>query len=737
MSLLNFWKKPEQTETKKVETGIAMNDTAPRGSIDKAYYPGFLVKPPFGWPKYKDIYTLRRVAATPQAAMAIQTIIDEVVAVPWNIVSKEGIKVEENSVTEARIMEVTQFFNNPNSSKESFEKILKVITRDILELDSGIIIKEFNKLGNMVELKSTDSAGFLKNPNQYGKYDEREDIIIEGFVDYEGSSEASAFLRMENTNRPGGMSIADAQRKAAYFQYGYLTSAKPVPFGKKEIVWLEKNPLPYDIYGRSPTETITDVLQTLIYSIQYNLDYFEENNVPKGFIKLAGASRQDLDDFSNRWNDLQLKKDTLSGRLKKVFHKVPITNSPNAEFIKVQFSSQELELISSQEWFSKLVWAAYGVTPSEVGFTENSNKATEINQSRVFKRKAILPILRLLEYHINKEIISEWEYDDIEFKFNTFDIEDEKEKWDLYKIQLETKTKTVNEIRLAEGLDEVEWGDGPQQDRFGVNPNLNPNFPEENTGDNEDENNTELDFRNSEKKNLTSNSPVTLGENETLSILKKVLATTEKEILNLLKQETKKDRLTQIKSAENILKKIEGLSISKKIEGIIKKAVENLFKKGWEKSEKQVQENLLINKSQIDFLQKYTFDNIKGMDDDLKNKLKQELKRAIIEGEGISKVTTRIKKVFDTTTQRAEKITRTELNRSENLGSLGAMKKSGKKMTKTWSSAHDNRTSALCKRLDGQTVPLDKKFKDKEGEWDAPPSHVNCRSSLLFNIVGD
>jgi len=657
----NWFKSPP--EQKAVSPDVAVSDTEPRGGIDKAYYPGFLVKPPFGWPKYKNVYTLRRVAATPQAAMAIKTIVDEITATPWKIVSKEGIKVEEGSTTKARIDEVSQFFDNPNSNKESFEKILKVVVRELLVLDSGIIVKEFNEAGEMVELKSVDSAGFLKNPNAFGKIDQRDDLILEGFVDFGKASTSSetainsiaAFTASERENRPGGLSVIQATTRAAYFQYGYLTSARPVPFGKKEVVWMEATPLSYDIYGLSPVESIIDVLQTLIYSIQYNLEYFEDNNVPKGFIQLAGGTKEDLNDFADKWNDLQYKKDGLSGQLRKVFHRVPITNSENAEFIKVQFSSQELELIASQQWFTKLVWGAFGVTPSEIGFTEDSNRATEIAQSRVFKRKAIFPLLRLLEYHINKEIISEWEYDDIEFRFDTYDVEEEKFKWELYKLQLDTKTKTVNEIRMIEGLEEVEWGDGPQEDMFGAAEDTWEEEEEEESEDNMDEENEKFD-RDKETKNLTTQSPVTLGENELIAQFNKALRNIEKELIKQLTQEAKKDRLTQIKSIEGVADNLDKINLEAQVKQIVDQTIKNFYAKGWDKAEGQLNQNLPMNSAQINFIQQYTFDNVKGLNDDLKNKLRQEIRRSIMEGEGIGKLTPRIKDIFNIERARAQAI---------------------------------------------------------------------------------
>ena len=176
--IINSFKKPE---IKDVPQGVAFSDTQTRGEISKAYYPGFLVKPPFGWPKYKNVYEIRRVATTPQPAMAIQTIIDEICSIPWAIISKDKSK-NESQQTETRIEEITTFFNNPNSNKESFGHILRIVLREILELDSGIIVKEFNKQGKFVEMRATDSAGFLKNPNLYGKITDRDDLILEEFV---------------------------------------------------------------------------------------------------------------------------------------------------------------------------------------------------------------------------------------------------------------------------------------------------------------------------------------------------------------------------------------------------------------------------------------------------------------------------------------------------------------------------------------------------------------------------
>ena len=79
-------------------------------------------------------------------------------------------------------------------------------------------------------------------------------------------------------------------------------------------------------------------------------------------------------------------------------------------------------------------------------------------------------------------------------------------------------------------------------------------------------------------------------------------------------------------------------------------------------------------------------------------------------------------------------IARTETNRADNNGKLLAMKGSGLEMEKKWITHEDDRTSPICHRLDGQTVGINDSFKDSGSGWEgqAPPSHVNCRSTIVF-----
>jgi len=755
MSILNLFRKKEVKTVPPIQ-GI-LEET--RDGVPKAFIPEFLYKPPYGYPRYSNLPDIRKLANTPFVEMCINTIISEITSIAWDIVPIEEDAVITSEM-QRQIDHVKALFKNPNTNKESFENILKKIARDILEIDSAILIKVFNKKEEMVELYAKDGATFTKNPDEYGRYEDRDEIILNGVVG------------------PSGMSEMQAREHGAYFQYGWITAAYPVAFGKREVVWFEQHPRTDSLYGRSPVEVLDEVLKTLIYAIESNLEYYNDNSIPKGFMALIDADSESIENFKKQWMEQQKTKDFL-GNWKKILHHLPIVNK-KPEFVRMQFSNAELELIQQQEWFGKMVWACFGVTPSELGYTENSNKATEIVQSNVFKRKAIYPLLRLIEYQINHEVVSEFEYEGIEFKFDTYDVNEELKKTKLYEMQIKNGLRTVNEIRTNENLDEVEWGDEPPKNwqsggntfNFPNQGNAQQNFPVEN--ENAEEKSIEgkpfagyRDFdacvlANRDKKDpkaycaevmrraegkaiQTRDNPLILREGEEMSEgrLKKamvhLLSEDEKKIKELLESEVGKSKLKEIKAVDDIFKVLKGILDLSIVRRLSDQIINHNFLKGWESAEKKLDRNFLPNKDAIDYLQNYTFSNIKNMSEEIGNDLRAELQRGIINGEGIDKLKSRVTNVFNKAEVRAEAIARTEVNRAENQGTLQVMKASGQKITKKWVAAMDDRTSAICKRLHGKSVGVNESFKDTTTgqEFQGPPSHVSCRSTLTYEIGDD
>lgn len=644
---------------KKANVGATQELT--KQGLVKSYIPKFLYKPPFGYPRYTDLANVRRLSDQPFVEMCISTIIDEMCAVDWEIIQEnESPEVEEDP----KVDDVREFFENPNSNKATFRKIRRKYLRDILEVDAGVLNKVYNKKGELVELYARDGATFTKNPDIHGTFADREDYIDVQLVDNFAGQNQQDKPRNVSKQVVGTQTDIRVRNRAAYFQYGWVTGARPVPFGLKEIVWMERNPRTDSVYGQSPVEILVEAIQTLIYSIESNLEYYNDNNIPKGILGLEGADSDEIAEFQEKWKEQQKTKDKV-GKWKKALHKMPIVGHM-PDFKRIQFSNAELQLIEQQKWFSKMIWAAFGVTASELGYTENSNRATEIIQSSVFRRKAINPLLRMEEERINREIIPDLEarfgVENIEFKFNTFDIANEQKKAELYEKWVNNGIYTINEVRQREGLEEVEWGDKPPKDwqksesSFNFSQlNQNPEDEEEQEEEEEEEKSVETkpfaDYssfqdcvnKNSDKEDpeaycaqiekeatgeypgkalaTTQNgnkNPLVLGENEKPTMrklqraIKYILDNHEDKLEKLIEKESGKQVLEEIdlteqKSITELADKVKGMLSFNSIKDLAKQVIGHQYNEGHEQVEKKLGRNLSPDKQVKQFINEYTF----------------------------------------------------------------------------------------------------------------------------------
>jgi len=836
--------------------------------IYKAVIPRFLYKPPFGYPRFENLPNYRRLAQSPYIEMCVSAIVNQVCAVPWDIVSRDSDK----PVNEVHAKEVKEFLENPNVNEENLGLQLRKLVRDILIIDSGVFVKVYNAAGEFKELYVRDGATFTKNPDIFGTLNHRADLIplhyIFGFIG-KPDEEHDTFMK----------------EKAAYYQYGWITGARPMPFGRKEIIYIMENPLPQSIYGQSRMSVLEKTVQMLIYGEDHNLDYFIDNNVPKGVISLLDAEHDQVESFKQQWGEIQRTPDEI-GNFRRRSHSVPFTTT-DVKFERLQFSNAELELLEQQKWFLKLVWAVFGVTPTEMGMDDSPSRAHEITQSRVFKRRTIRPLLTVIEDHLNSQLIWSDFHEDVKLEFKMYDIDEDIKKHALYGIQLDKGIKTPNEIRAEIGIEPHESDQADQlkspSSGFGmgggfgqsqipngeqledksqkksietkpfaeyssfqdcVNQNADKENPrafcaaveaqtqgkqeqiEQTRGENKiaddykkqgdmgtgltptetppagnrhirkiskedanyrlqdkegemcggckffvrkkDGNNgcqlvegfidyektcdffvdrgnqseAKAQFK-SKRKDLTTQNPLALGEGEIPltearmnRAFRRVINDSEEEILRQLRLLVGGEKtLMQIKALDpteiDRLKKLVNFKLS---ETVVKEIVRNNFFKGFEDIEKDLKMNFIADRNAINALETFTFENVKGMESDISNKLRQQLTIGFRNGEGIQKLSDRVSKVFDVAEARAEAIARTEITRAANEGRVDAIKKSGLDGEMVWVSNIDDRTSAICKRLDGKTTAVGENFKDATSGFEGqhPPAHVNCRSSAEF-----
>lgn len=177
----------------------------------------------------------------------------------------------------------------------------------------------------------------------------------------------------------------------------------------------------------------------------------------------------------------------------------------------------------------------------------------------------------------------------------------------------------------------------------------------------------------------------------------------------------------------------------------VSKVITENYVKGLERAELELDMNFVKDEERLNLLKNYTFDNIKGMNDEIAEKLRKELSQGLMNLESVTKLKERVKKVMSVSEERARMIALTESNRAENIGHLDAAKQSGLKLMKQWDAQRERISRAgnkvpcpFCEYLDGQMVKLDGVFKDQNGKtFQNPPHHPNCACTMKYIQIDD
>jgi len=707
-----------------------------QSALYKAVIPEWLYKPIFGKPRNVNVPEMRRLAKTPQIAMCVNTIINEVTSIPWEIQPKDP-----NNYSQAHIDEVTEFLKDPNRNKENFKLILRQLVQDVLEIDAAVLVKIYDyssyyedpetgmwflkPLGmrKLVGIKPYDGINFTANPDSYG-------ILPE---------------------------------QMAYWQYSWATYQRPTAFARDEIVYMLQYPQTTSgVYGRSPVELLMDIAQALLYSVNYQKEFYDSNAIPQGILSVLDASDSHIKAMRARWDDYLLRTDEF-GNKRRYFHKIPITNQ-DTKFTSITLSPVELQVLESQKIWLDIVMAVFNITPSELGFTQDVNRATDLSQTEAFKRKAVRPILELLKFHINTEIISEFQYDDIEFNFVEEDMVDIRRKKEIAWQELKLKVTTPNEYREKFGKDEnekapLEWGDEPVgAGSIGaeIGQSMDEAFSE--LSPNDESPKPPAGFRSweeaieeFEKKAITTTTGGAGTPGSALAVsgsyggvYPTIPNTTERKLAKIISSwlngrlmEIMKDLKHQVdvqgKALDrNILEKViervtSFLRPSDTMRMEIAEVARTGYMYGHEAAEKALNMNVEPDTKMLTQIQNMMLNDVVGMTDDIAKNVRRVLNDGYMKGESIRDLANRIKGVFEGLTEaRSKMIARTTLVKAANQGRVEAYKDSGVVQKLEWITAKDNRVcKEHCKKLDGKV------FGIKDAPRPVIDTHPNCRCMLI------
>jgi len=334
---------------------------------------------------------------------------------------------------EAAIQEITRFFNNcgwefdprkrQRLKRDNFTQFMSKSVRDSLTMDSAPIETE------------------MKRDARKG---------MDGFYAVDG---ATIRLCSEEGYRGDdeifGLQVIQGQMRTAYTY--------------NDLIYVPRNPrtdVKLTGYGLGETELMVRVVTGFLNAMTYNIKGFDENAIPKGMLHLSGNyDKTDLDSFKRYWNAM----------VKGVNNSwtVPVMVSKDQES-RAAFENfgKEFDEMHFSKWMTFLVsviCAIYSMSPDEINFESFSSNTSSMSGDDTAEKlasskdKGLRPLLSYYESIMSDYICSVFS-DKYVFRFAGLEPEDKDKKHELNKL-----TKTINELRLAEGGAEAdgEWGNAP------------------------------------------------------------------------------------------------------------------------------------------------------------------------------------------------------------------------------------------------------------------------------------
>ena len=330
--------------------------------------------------------------------------------------------------------------------------------------------------------------------------------------------------------------------------------------------------------------------------------------------------------------------------------------------------------------------------------------------------------------------------------------------------KLNANVLTINEVRAEEGLEPVDWGDQPMQfaaqDRMmemGGGP-----FADDDDRDNpkdRDKKKEEVEQdKDNQKKNSKSfiNKEIDMEEEavDYADFLRIRFQKWQTDVFKFLDDTLKEEFIEKDYMEKTFGEFIRSLFNAINTSGFrrgLGAIITATFKQGMNEAEKELEVDIgfdsdftakvkVVEEQQVEgyFTAGGKWDGIKGISQEAQKDILNIVHKGLADREGLKVVKENIKAKMDqlvgteTTDGRAMRIARTESNRMINDSKLMSYKKSGLIGKKRWNAFHDGRTSEICIALNNKTKELNELFTHKDGAWQTPPSHVNCRSVVEF-----
>ena len=370
----SYQRTPEQVEEALAENGLSWGPPFPPGRPLDPFY-GYK-RPPRTWdfsvgenvqltPRWNrtSFGTLKAIVESYYAAqVCVRHLINDVRSLDYQFIPPQNVL--EDATEDLQAAEA--FFNSPDK-RQPFRAWLAEYLQDVLRYDAGALYVRRNEAGDPIALEVVSGATIIP------------------LIDFFGRPPVD-----ENDTDAYPDGIWNGEITPAFVQ---IVEGMPwVWLTKEDLIYQPLNPLPESQYGLAPMEAVLMQANTDIRFQWHFLQYFTEGSIPAGFMEAPPdlSDPVQVQEWQETWDAVMLGDQSKLRQVRWV--------PAGAEFKAVKNSDFD---DSFPLYLMRCTAAAFGVTPNDLGFTEDVNRSTGETQVNIQFRVGTLPVVRHVEDVIN------------------------------------------------------------------------------------------------------------------------------------------------------------------------------------------------------------------------------------------------------------------------------------------------------------------------------------------------
>ena len=309
---------------------------------------------------------------------------------------------------------INDFFESPNTNKESFRELRIKFLKDMLVYGRGTIEKVFKGtvLNELYSLKA-DTMTVMLDDN--------------GMI-----AELKAYKQRVNNKK----------------------KLSEIFFNKNEVIFKVFRPTTESIYGEKPLDTLANAVASDILRATYNSNFFVNGGEASGILSLEGMPKSELQKFRQYWKDNHVG-------VNKAHRMIAVNTKLN--YARMAITNRDMEFTSYGRELRNKIFAVYGMQPVIMGLSDDTTSKIDPDKQNVnYKEYCLTPILMIEAETYLKEILKNgFGLDEYEIIFPGIDTVERDAQSLMDERDIKNGVLTINEVRVSRGMPEVPWGDTP------------------------------------------------------------------------------------------------------------------------------------------------------------------------------------------------------------------------------------------------------------------------------------